>query len=532
MHLEGALFSVSLTSDLPVDDMVAEVTFTSGERRLIVLRAGRYEGDLPSPVVRLQLSAQPPPAGESALRIGNAESQVDAPRGPLRSIEELFESGVPVSGNRLEGRLTWGLHCHTPIVVPDPEGAACSPDKSDAPERGIRFGSFEHITCADEVGFDASGRALTFGGRGSALRFNKDTPLPVGPHSLTFGEIISLAGDYYAHLDQDALTDEDIASSWPPPPLAVRILAGDYRQPCLREDAPEVVADILKATYRDKNASQSKLAEAKSLTQDGLFGHYPVRRYLALASQNFCHFASQPATATVDDEVNDALRLYRAYHKRALAQAARAHTEKDEALLLDALVSDAFACHFLTDQFATGHMRVPRRILGERYGILRGAQGLAHEMHCEDNKLGLWCTTRLAQTPRLVWRGYGDTMLFTEDSSLHFKQVKEAVRRSAAEIFACANGTSLPAEDRAEALIPIPLRAGTGPLSEDLFPLDEAGQPEGDPNHFPMYCWVKDKDLIARRIGPPDQNKYEDQDGKVEGPFSLSFDGPYPTVGT
>ncbi len=524
---QSVVFSVVLSSSLPIDDMVAELTLASGERRFIVLRVGRYKGQLPAAVVHLQLAAQPAPAGERELHKASPnELAEEAVRGPILSIEELFENGTKIEGNLLEGQLTWGLHCHTRVTISPPPPSEEAPTSDESSRGGLRFGSFEHITCADEIGFDAKGKTLSFSGRRAP--FKRDTKLTVGPHSLTFGEIVALAGDYYAHLDKQAA--QEFKDAWPDPTGAVRVLAGDYREPVLREDAAEVVADILKTTYRDKNASQSKLSEVKTLAKDGLFGRYPVRRYLALASQNFCHFASQPATGALDDEANEALRWYRAYHERALAQASRAHAEQREELLFDALVIDAFASHFLTDQFATGHMRVPRRTLGERYGIFRGAQGMAHEMHCEDNKLGLWLTTRLPQSPRVVWRGYGDTMLFVDEAKLHFKQIKEAVRRSVSEIFARACGVATDASEAAEAMIPMALRAGAAPTVDDVFPSAEAGQPEGSPNHFPKYSWVKDKEMVARRIGPPEQNSYVDQDGKVGGTFALAFAGDYPTL--
>lgn len=523
---QPVVFSVVLSSLLPIDDMVAELTLASGEQRLIVLRAGQYEGLLPAAVVRLQLTAQPAPTGERALDTASpSERAEEAVRGPILSMEELFENGTKIDGNRLKGQLRWGLHCHTPVtLVPLPSEHA--PAGGDLSRGGLRFGSFEHITCADEIGFDAKGRTLSFSGRRAP--FNRDTKLTVGPHSLTFGEIVALAGDYYAHLDKQAA--QEFKDAWPHPTGAVLALAGDYREPVLCEDTTQIVDDILKTTYRNKNASQSKLSEAKSLATGGLFGNYPVRRYLALASQNFCHFASQPATGALDDEANEALRWYLAYHKRALELAGRAHAAQQEEHLFEALVIDAFACHFLTDQFATGHMRVPRRKLGERFGVFRGALGMAHEMHCEDNMLGLWLTTRHPHSPRLVWRGYGDTMLFIDEAKLHLKQIKEAVRRSTAEIFARACGVAIGPSDAAEAMIPVALPAGEAPAADDVYPSAEAGQPAGSPNHFPKYCWVKDRDLVARRVGPPERNAYINQDGNVGATFALSFAGFYPTL--
>ena len=519
-------FEISLTCALPLGDLVAVLTLESGDRKVIVLRDGQYRETLPQRVVHLQLTAEQIPTGEPPLRTPEEASVASHPlAGSVGSIEELFENGISVSGQRVEVQLIWGLHCHRPVDI-QPTGSQNEQDCGASPERAIRFGSFEHISCAELVGMDATGKRLNIAGRRAA--FHGKTLFSVGKMQLTFGEIIALAGDYYAHLDQPAA--ESMKEAWPDPPHAVELLAGDYRQPCLRDEEPKIVSDILHTTYRDQNASQDKLAQAKQLVRDGLFGHYPVRRYLALATQNFCHFACQPPTGFLDDEANEALQLYRAYHQRALALAGQAKEQRSDDMFMDAVVVDAFGCHFLTDLFASGHMRVPRRVLSERYGIIRGAQGLAHEMHCEDNKLGLWCTTRIPQTPRLVWRAFGDTKLFADEARPHFELVKEAVRRSAAEVFANFCGMSVALTDSAEALIPLPLAAGMGPQSGDVYPGLTAEPPTGEGNHFPKYCVVPVQKLVARRDGAPQENRYVDQDSKVAGHFCISFEGRYPAI--
>lgn len=519
-------FQITLTSSLPIGDLVANLTMESGDHKLIVLRDGQYAGTLPSRAIHLQLTAQSVPAGEPPLQTPDVGSEAQrALTGSVASIEELFEKGIQIPGSSVELQLVWGLHCHRPVNV-QPPPAEPDGETGDSPERAIRFGSFEHIRCAELVGMDATGKMLSFAGQRAAFHYK--TKFQVGKTKLTFGEIIALAGDYYAYLDQNAA--QDLTTAWPDPPAAVRLLAGDYRQPALRDEEPEVTRDILKTTYRDKDASQDKLTETKTLIHDGLFGQYPVRRYLALASQNFCHFACQPPTGFLDDEANEALKSYRAYHQRALAQADQARSERSDELFLEALITDAFGCHFLTDLFSTGHMRVPRRVLSERYGIVRGALGLAHEMHCEDNKLGLWCTTRVPQTPRLVWRGFGDTMLFSSEAHRHFEMVKEAVRRSAAEVFARWCAVSLSQGDSAEAMIPVPLAAGCGPLSTDRYPAGgtTTEAPAGSPNHYPLYCFLPSQGLVARRVSSPKENLYVDQSDQNNGPFLLSFAGPYP----
>lgn len=499
---------ITLTARLPLGDLAAEITLSDGSTRGIILREGHYAGTTPAPVTRLRLIGASRSAGEAPLRVPGA-GEVPPARQPLpeRAIEELFETGVGVEGGRFSADLSWGLHCHRA------GGPRAAPDAQES-EGADKFGTFEHIQCAARIGRDAEGGRLAFGRHTAA--FSYETYFSVGGKPLTFGQIIALAGDYYAHLDPQAAAE--FSWAWPEPTDAIQHLAGDYRQPTLEEDELEVVRDILFAAHRDGAASASKVLELFRLVTDA-FGAYPVARYLALASQNFCHFACQGADGVVRDESNEALRLYRAYHQRALRTARASGPDQLEG----ALIADAFGCHFLTDLFATGHLRVPRRELGEQYGVMRGAQGMAHAMHCEDNTLGLWCTTRHRFTTRWLWRGYGDSMLLEKEAKVHREMVEEAVRRSVAEVFAAACGVDLSPEDCAEAILPVPLPPGQGPVPGDKPPGNRfRGLPAAPPNHFPLYASVPGRG-IAFRVGGPGENRYL-FDGKGE-EQTLSF-GP------
>src|SRR5262249_54435026 len=157
------------------------------------------------------------------------------------------------------------------------------------------------------------------------------------------------------------------------------------------------------------------------------------RRYLALASQNYCHFAAVPSNKPGGI---DAMRVYNAYHTRALKEASMAHGTSSPAVAFRcALAADAFGCHFLTDSFPSGHMRVPRRQLAKRYGILRGSLKMSKSMHDEDNTRGLWCSTLATKSSkrRMVWRAFGDGQLRKAEATAHLRQVQEAVRRSTGE---------------------------------------------------------------------------------------------------
>lgn len=526
-------FDLHVTSPLPLGDLVGRLTLEGGEELPIVLREGRFQGVIPKLPILLRLLADEAPPGTHDLRVVTEDEEgTTLPEGTAVAFEELFENGIPVTDTTVRLQLVWGLHCHAGGMIA-PNTARSLMPASDDTDCNDRFGSWEHIQCAARIGLFADNGKLEL--KDGFLDIHAGTPLPLRKGALeqTFGEIIALAGDYYAYLDETAR--QDCRAAWPPAKGLVR-LAGDYTSPTLDAEEPAVLLDILNAAQRDRDSSKDKLGEASLLAQDGLFGRYPVRRYLALASQNFCHFRSLSGTADKQDV--GALKWYTYYHDRALKAAKNAGLTNDRDALKQALVIDAFGCHFLTDLFAAGHMRVPRRILGERLGIWRGSLGLAHEMHCEDNKSGLWCTTNQEQTPRRVWLAFGDAMLFSPRSlKRHVKVVQEAVRRSVEEVAAAYDGQSLPVEEQAMALVPVPLPPGEQPTEDDVLPLSQSAHTRDHydsdcpGNSYPLIVYLAEHDLLVRRCGSSDVNVYSDLKDRLPELFSIDFSAPVPRMG-
>jgi hypothetical protein len=503
------MLEITVTAPFPVGDLVARVDLDDGGAAQVVLRDGHFHGPVGGPPVRVTLTTAPAPTGEAPLA-SPVLDQPGAPAGTPVELRAAFEEGIAVpEGGRLAIQLTWGAACHDRVP--------------DAPGEGTRFGSWEHILCARAVGLDEAGATLVRDGVDAW--FNVDTRLTVGGSALRFGEIIALAGDFYAHLDDTAAAK--LAWAWPEARGLVGWVAGDYRATTLTGDDPKVVRTILDVVARDKDEAGGIGHEIHTVVADGVFGRYPARRYLALASQNFCHFGAQPPDGSIRDADNEALRLYGAYHRRALDEAAAAaQAPNPRAAFERALITDAFACHFLTDLFASGHIRVPRRVLGERYGELRGGLSMAATMHGEDNQLGLWCMRRTPKpdAPRIVWRVYGDGALRKPESTIHLAQVQEAVRRSVAEIFTvyaaastrgvpcCDTLATIPPEERAEALIPVVLPPGTTPRPGDVLP-DETPAPQVTPNPWPLY-WLLADGRLAERLGGPEQSRYTIHDAR------------------
>jgi hypothetical protein len=116
--------------------------------------------------------------------------------------------------------------------------------------------------------------------------------------------------------------------------------------------------------------------------------------YLDLALKNRRHFSP----------LNWA--TFEAYHRRALETIGRGMAQPRSATVrhpipADAIALTAFGCHFLTDAFASGHMRTPVAQLGPRGALA------SKIMHDFDNRYGLLVENARGQR----WRAFGDEYL-------------------------------------------------------------------------------------------------------------------------
>lgn len=125
---------------------------------------------------------------------------------------------------------------------------------------------------------------------------------------------------------------------------------------------------------------------------------------------------------------DDAVTSYSVGHRRALQLAREASRVSDiqqkEQRLRDAYLNDAFACHFLTDLFSSGHLRVDRRGLhtwnkaGQGLGNWIGStptwDSQARIMHDDDSATGLLVRNQEEQT----WVAYGDKQLMENHATV------------------------------------------------------------------------------------------------------------------
>lgn len=182
-------------------------------------------------------------------------------------------------------------------------------------------------------------------------------------YSLTFGELVAMAGDY--------LADPDFFES--PDPLSGNFLYGTAMgQICYMQEELKTRTQSSKCSWDDFDKSEV------------------TRRFLELAAKNWSHYLnsdgenfttnSQNVHYSTCEEVEKSKKsqpnlyplnseqAYVFYHCRAISLAEEAAIElKKPAAFRDskrsfdhALVYEAFADHFLSDSFSSGHLRVKR----------------------------------------------------------------------------------------------------------------------------------------------------------------------------
>ncbi|MCJ1386226.1 hypothetical protein MMC17_009352 [Xylographa soralifera] len=307
----------------------------------------------------------------------------------------------------------------------------------------VGFQAAEHQRIGDNV-------LLTYP-KGQSRVKGSDFNYSVGDIDLSYGWICALAGAFYGNCELmgDA---EQISDKWATDPessinrfiLNSQKLSNDSRGYLKRliKLMNSQAEEVYKAQEQGGDAAQAYVARGDSY--DRQYGLNTWFDYWNLALCNFDHFGQ------------DAISSYRAGHTAALRKAKEASAEKTHSrkflVLKQAYFLEAFASHFLTDLFSTGHMRTPRRVLHHTYTAITDANdpnfGLhlpypadqcARKMHDEDCANGLWVSNNLEDS----WPAYGDSELFSAKSNLNFGHALDAAQTGANDIWAMfKDGTS------------------------------------------------------------------------------------------
>ena len=292
--------------------------------------------------------------------------------------------------------------------------------------------------------------------------------------ALTYGQIISLGGDFYG------IPGQPISDGASPTERVQRFTAAFNSLatlPASREEAGKILAVMQKEINAVKQAIQDgkQPHEAYDALGDTLSEEWnritgggsvvsamvPLGRYLKLAADNADHFGEW------------ALSAYLAGHSAALQQAVVAHQSGSGQQLELAYAMNSFADHFLTDLFSAGHLRVPRKQLAAV--VTPGELGslISRFMHDEDSKFGLNVRNALGDE----WHAYGDKRYFDSNDAANRTQVKRAVQASADEIFDAYISGIAPSPATFKAPLHVPdLNAANNPAN-NFSPLFKA---EGD----------------------------------------------------
>lgn len=342
-----------------------------------------------------------------------------------------------------------------------------------------KYYSSEHIATADgNSDINYQGITLYFPSAPTGVA-SASRPLQLtNGIQLTFGQILSLSGDYYGVPDkpisEGANVDEQQQRFWD----AFNTLDGtgdryatnsDQLQNCLDSITPEsdlihnaiingqepsevLTPSALLGSLKKKVSCTGGVLNPQNITIPGTNITIPLvtslsdvgGRATALAQNNLDHF--------VDGPNRRSWVSYNTGHQLAMNIAAGAQSQSQtsdlsdvENILVYAYTIDAFACHFLSDHFATGHLRTPRSVLknGTR-PLWNKTVGnlLSLFMHDEDNKNGLFLVNNACNyssdqqaTPCMSWTAYGDKRFSDPENSDNRNMQQLALQQSVTEVW-------------------------------------------------------------------------------------------------
>lgn len=308
--------------------------------------------------------------------------------------------------------------------------------------------------------------------------------------SLTFGDIISL-GDLYGILGKPISYGVDDVQKYDRFKKAFASFA--ERSTALEETNKIAQLAKMEALEIDEGMKRGETAEAifqrigneigrqlNCITGGGCnLSNWWAKpgRYLKLAIENFDHFSPNNLVA------------YKIGHRAALQQALIAHQTQKQADLEIAYAMDAFACHFLSDRFAAGHLRTPRIELKDKVSPAVLGSLLSNYMHNEENKYGVHVHNKLGDR----WVIFGDFSYFNPFNQTSRELLSKALQQSADDVFSVYYSGVLPSKNSVLDLVPY---------------ADPIDSPDNQ-DIAPMFYWDSKNKLLLRRLNlsnPYDHN--------------------------
>lgn len=340
------------------------------------------------------------------------------------------------------------------------------------------FESSEHIALGDDI----------------KLYFKRDDPGELNYHLhlpnglvLTYGDILAL-GDLYAVPNQPIALGKNAAER------KKRFLLG-FNSFASNQTAVDEAKKLMQVLHHEKEIIETVIKEGgdpvpvyikmanetnrqlNCITGGGCSRKWWLKpgRYMKISISNVDHFGSYAWIA------------YNVGHKIALEQAVIAKQTKDLKRLEIAYAMNAYASHFLSDSFASGHIRPPRIELVQHihpsiYGYM-----LVNFMHYEENEAGIHVHNRNGDE----WIAYGDRYFFNHHNIENRKLLQQALQISTKEIFQAYLSGHIEKHDIVKRLIPIPNET----------------QNNANLDISPLFYWDNRSQTIMRRVDL--YNKYD-----------------------
>jgi hypothetical protein len=371
------------------------------------------------------------PGSTQSNRHGHPQSDGDT-HGPELSAQPSRAAAMQSAGRAPE-LLAWPKIITHYAIAKGIQAAKGAPGPSGF-KTSSEFESNEHEAIGDHVLLKFS--STDPGTRAGTLPFALASGV-----ALTYGQILALGGDFYG-VPEKPISDNPVPATFL---AAFNTLAGQGST-----IAGQVHA-ILWGVRKEINAVEAAVRAGQQPStaftftlSNGLnvyWGGVTFGRYISLAANNWDHFGTHAVTA------------YSVGHQVALAQAITASTlpegQQRPALEL-AYAMNAFADHYLSDLFSSGHLRTPRKELDQEVSGPAFGGLLAKAMHDEDSANGL----NVIDAGGTAWTAYGDTRLFDSVDVQNHARVNAAVQLSANEILSAFLSGVAPTSYQALAMIP------------------------------------------------------------------------------
>ncbi|OGT60114.1 MAG: hypothetical protein A3E85_03410 [Gammaproteobacteria bacterium RIFCSPHIGHO2_12_FULL_45_12] len=342
-----------------------------------------------------------------------------------------------------------------------------------------RLASSEHLAAGDAV-------HLSFFGEPSSDPL-PHLSLPNGL-SLSYGEIL-LLGDFYE------VVGESLAQAKSDAVRRERFIKAFYSLAQAPQSVSEAKA-ILAVAHAEYEAVEAGMEQGEKpedvyrrigaednrqwncLTGGGCsrFWYLHPGRYLQLSKEDFDHFGQH------------ALLAYQTGHAAALETATLAAKTKDNVTLSLAYAMNAFASHFLTDQFSSGHLRVPRQALFEQVSPSVIGSILVNYMHNEEDEFGLQVHNARGDH----WKVYGDRYYFDASNRQTRVILNEALQASVDEVSAAAMH---------------PLLAQSAGVTDLLPEADSLEDRQGE-DIAPLFYWDAAQGKVLRRVDMSNEFDY------------------------